>query len=98
MKKLALAGAVLLAACGGPAEYTEAAGQFDLDSVDSALVSGGQIRDHYIVVLKEGADPMAFTHGRGISATFHYDAVLNGFAAWLPPGLLSQVMSDPDVE
>jgi len=97
MKKLAIVGAVLLAACGGPAEYTEAAGFFDLDSVDSALVSGGQIKGHYIVTLREGTDPSAFTSGRGIAATFHYNSAMNGFAAWVPPGLLGQLLEDPSV-
>jgi len=97
MKRLALVGAVLLAACGGPAEDPGAVGYFDLDSLDSSLVSGGQIKGHYIVTLKEGASPAAFTQARGIQATFHYDSALNGFAAWLPPGLLSQVLADPSV-
>jgi len=98
MKRIALVGAVLLAACGGPAQDADVVGSFDLDSLDSSLVSGGQIKDHYIVVLKEHSNPVAFTHARGITSTFQYTTVLNGFAAWLPPGLLNQVMSDPDVE
>jgi len=97
MRQLALVGALLLAACGGPAQDPEAIGYLDLDAVDSSLISGGQVKGHYIVTLREGTDPATFTSRHGVTATFMYRDAMNGFAAWLPPGLLNQVLADEAV-
>lgn len=101
MKKHVLAGVSALvfavAGCGGPADYAEPVGSLDFDSLDSSLVSGGVIKGHYIVVLREGADPASVAGFHELPTTFQYRTVLNGFAAWIAPGQLSKLQSDPDV-
>ena len=59
---------------------------------------GKAIPNHYIVVVKEGADGRAVAAIAGVQPKFEYTAVLNGFAAELNAGQLNAVQRNPDVE
>jgi subtilisin family serine protease len=59
---------------------------------------GKAIPNHYIVVVKEGADGRAVAAVAGVQPKFEYTAVLNGFAAELNAGQLNAVQRNPDVE
>jgi len=50
----------------------------------------------YIVVLKDGRDPVAAAARQGVTPTYVYDAALSGYAARLSPALLKKVAADPD--
>jgi subtilisin family serine protease len=100
VKKHVLAGvfaAVFAVGCGGPAEFPEPVGFLDVDSLDSSLIAGGVIDGHYIVTLRDGADPAEVAGAHGLRPTFAYRTALNGFAGWIAPGQLSRLQSDPDV-
>lgn len=77
----------------------------DADSVDPG-VNQGQIsaKDHYIVLLKAGtvstqsvASDIA-SDTAGVTPTFVYHYVFNGFAAVIPPDKLDAVRNDPNVQ
>jgi subtilisin family serine protease len=55
------------------------------------------IPDHYIVVLKDGADPRAVAAISGITPAHVYTAALNGFAAQLNQGQLNALQHHPGV-
>jgi subtilisin family serine protease len=55
------------------------------------------IKDSYIVVLKDGADPRAVAAVVGADPRYVYDAVVNGFAATLSAGQLSALQHNPNV-
>ena len=59
---------------------------------------GKAIPNHYIVVVKEGADARAVAAIAGVQPKFEYTAVLNGFAAELNAGQLNAVQRNPNVE
>jgi subtilisin family serine protease len=55
------------------------------------------IPDHYIVVLKDGADPHAVAALSGVTPAHVYTAALNGFAAQLNQGQLNALQHHPSV-
>jgi subtilisin family serine protease len=69
------------------------------DAATPTFSSAGQvIKDSYIVVLKEGADPRAVAVAAGANPRFVYEAVLNGFAANLNAGQLNALSRNPQVD
>lgn len=61
----------------------------------------GAIEGQYIVRVREGVDPKGAANGllNGQAFVLHTYTVINGFAATnIPPGLLRQILDDPDVE
>src|SRR5262245_14051203 len=66
----------------------------------AALVVRGApkaIPNHYIVVLKDGADPHAVAAHSGVTPAHLYTAALNGFAAELNQGQLNALQHHPGV-
>jgi subtilisin family serine protease len=59
---------------------------------------GKAIPNHYIVVVKEGADAHAVAAIAGVQPQFEYTAALHGFAAELNAGQLNAVQRNPNVE
>jgi hypothetical protein len=63
----------------------------------------GQIKDHYIVVLKDGAAPDDAERAKkqarddGGDVKHQYDSALKGFSAKLTPKALADLRQDPDV-
>jgi subtilisin family serine protease len=64
------------------------------------LLSAGAnaIEGHYIVVLKEGANPRSVAAVAGVEPGFVYTAALNGFSAELNRGQLTALQHNPNVE
>lgn len=60
-------------------------------------VSGNQIRDSYIVVLNESANPRSVAAIAGVNPHFVYAAALNGFSAELNQGQLNALQHNPNV-
>lgn len=96
----------MLFACAGVAlaQTTEPErGQEELLAPTSSLDAGEVIPSHYIVVLDEdAADPASVASDLagevGLETTYVYRNALDGFAAEIPAGNLSEVRSDPRVE
>jgi subtilisin family serine protease len=63
-----------------------------------ARAQGKVIPDHYIVVLKAGADPRAVAAVAHANPNYVYDAALNGFAAQLNAGQLNALQHNPNVD
>ena len=59
---------------------------------------GKPIPDHYIVVLKAGADPRSVAAIAHVTTQYVYDAALNGFAAELNTGQLTALQHNPNVD
>jgi len=57
----------------------------------------GPISGKYIVLLKEGASPVAVAAGHGVAPDFVYRTAVNGFAGAIPPGRLRALRNDPRV-
>ncbi|HUP89396.1 MAG TPA: S8 family serine peptidase [Longimicrobiales bacterium] len=60
-------------------------------------VGGNQIRDSYIVVLNENANPRSVAAVAGVNPHFVYEAALNGFSAELNQGQLNALQHNPNV-
>jgi subtilisin family serine protease len=91
---LSVAALLALAACGdGSPVATPAPGPALLVSAAADRAIPG----HYVVVLKDGADPRAVAAVAGVSPRFVYTAALNGFAAALNAGQLNAVRNHPAV-
>jgi len=67
-------------------------------SVAYAQVTGDIIKDRYIVQLKPGVPAARAGQNHGLAPLHVYGAALNGYAAFIPPGLLRRVAADPQVE
>jgi len=63
-----------------------------------AQSAGDVVPDRYIITLKPGVDPVLASAQRGIGAIRHFNLVLNGYVATLPPGLARQLANAPEVE
>jgi subtilisin family serine protease len=63
-----------------------------------ARAQGKVIPDHYIVVLKAGADPRSVAAVAHANPNYVYDAALNGFAAQLNAGQLNALQHNPNVD
>jgi subtilisin family serine protease len=63
-----------------------------------ARAQGKVIPDHYIVVLKAGANPRAVAAVAHANPNYVYDAALNGFAAQLNAGQLNALQHNPNVD
>jgi subtilisin family serine protease len=63
-----------------------------------ARAQGKVIPDHYIVVLKVGADPRSVAAVAHANPNYVYDAALNGFAAQLNAGQLNALQHNPNVD
>jgi subtilisin family serine protease len=59
--------------------------------------STGSIKDSYIVVLEDNADPRSVAAVAGVSPMFVYTAALTGFAATLNHGQLTALLHNPNV-
>jgi len=55
------------------------------------------VPDHYIVALRPGAAPATVAARHGLAPTFVYNAAMNGFAGFVPPGILRKLLTDPQV-
>jgi subtilisin family serine protease len=84
-----------LAACGDSATGPAAAAA-DGAAPLHAAVSGG-IAGEYVVVLREGADPVSVAAVAGVHPRHVYTAALTGFAAALNPGQLAALRHHPAV-
>jgi len=58
---------------------------------------GAAVPDNYIIQLQPGANPAAVAARHGVAPKFMYDAAINGFAGFVPPGILRQLQADPEV-
>src|SRR5688500_1968157 len=56
------------------------------------------IKDSYIIVLKDGAEPTAVAAIAGVRPTHVYTAALNGFSATLNEGQLNALRHNPNVD
>jgi subtilisin family serine protease len=63
----------------------------------AAAAPGRAVPGHYIVVLREGADPRAVAAVAGVSPRHVYTAALTGFAAALNAGQLTALRHNPAV-
>jgi subtilisin len=58
---------------------------------------GAVVPDNYIVELHPGAIPTAVAARHGLAPKFVYKTAINGFAGFVPPGILKKLQADPDV-
>jgi subtilisin family serine protease len=63
-----------------------------------AAAPGRGIEGHYVVVVRQGADPRSVAAVAGVSPRYVYTAALNGFAATLNAGQLNAIRHNPAVE
>lgn len=84
---------VVSLACTDPSAPTASAAK------GAPLLSAGRqpVPNEYIVVLKQGASPVAVAEAAGASPRFVYAAALNGFAATLTDAQLDAVRRNPEV-
>ncbi len=85
---LVLALALALLAIGSANETTQAA---------ATPKAGATVPGHYIVVLRDGADPEAFAAAHGVAADVVYRHALRGFAASLSAKAAAALRADPNV-
>ena len=90
------AGVLSLAACADGTPVGVAGSDSGTPAPLLAAQSRG-IDGHYVVVLREGADPRAVAAVAGADPRFVYTAALNGFAGPLNAGQLNAVLHHPDV-
>jgi subtilisin family serine protease len=94
MKRLAgllVSGLVLSASLLSSAAATAAPAKF-IPAKDKAIAN------HYIVVLKEGANSRSIAAVSGVSPKHVYESALNGFAAELNAGQLNALRHNPNVD
>lgn len=92
---LALACGLVLGAC---ADDTSAPAPVTGDRLAPLMsVQGENIRDAYIVVVKDGADPRSVAAVVGVNPRYVYTAAVNGFAGTLNAGQLTALRSNPNV-
>lgn len=60
--------------------------------------AGEAVPDRYIVQLKPGVPAVATARAHGVTPIHVFSRVANGYAGFIPPGLLARVTSDPLVE
>ncbi len=87
-------------------QYSAVIGLFSI--LLASGISGGvsalpeQIRDRYIVILNDNADPWSVANEmaqqRGLAVSNVYENAVNGFSATIPKGLLDKVSSDSRVK
>jgi subtilisin family serine protease len=94
LRSALLGGIIFLAACSDNNTSPVA----PEDGSAPSFSVGSQIKDSYIVVLKEGADPHAIAAVVGANPRYVYEAALNGFAANLNAGQLNGLSRHPAVE
>jgi subtilisin family serine protease len=58
---------------------------------------GDHVPDHYILELRAGANAHGVAARHGLQPSFVYEKAVNGFAGFIPPGLLRRLQNDPDV-
>ncbi len=58
---------------------------------------GAVVPDNYIIQLRAGAVPRAVAARHGLAPKFVYSAAINGFAGFVPPGILKKLQNDPEV-
>jgi subtilisin family serine protease len=94
MKKLALLLPLAIVACSD--ESTAPITQPAEGAPVFSAASGG-VKDQYIVVLNEGANPRSVAAVAGVSPRYVYTAALNGFAGTLNAGQLTALRHNPNV-
>jgi subtilisin family serine protease len=94
MKKLALLLPLAVAAC---ADETRAPVTAPETGAPVLSAAAGGIKDQYIVVLKEGANPRSVAAVAGVEPGYVYAAALNGFSAELNGGQLTALRHNPNV-
>jgi len=101
MKKLIVNLAALnLIACGAAqvGEAEEVQGQeFDASQLALKADANGRIPGHYIVRLKDDANPDEVVRGHGLSANFIYRNAIRGFAGPIPEARLEMLRQDERV-
>jgi subtilisin family serine protease len=60
--------------------------------------AGEIVPGRYIVQLKSGVSAAAAARAHGVAADHVFGRALNGYAGFIPPGLLARVAADPQVE
>jgi subtilisin family serine protease len=90
--------AVLLLPLGltGPAAAAPA-GATATSPAAPAAERGKPIPDHYVVTLRDGAEPRGVARRHAADPRYLYTSALNGFAAELNPGQLRALQNDEDV-
>jgi subtilisin family serine protease len=101
MKKLIVNLAALnLIACGA-AQVDEAEElknqELDVSALAMKADANGHIPGHFIVQLKDDADPEEVIRGHGLSANFVYRNTIRGFAGPIPEARLEMLRNDPRV-
>lgn len=56
-----------------------------------------RVPDHYIVQVRQNAQPAAVAGRHGLAPGFVYNRAMNGFAGFVPPGRVAALAADPDV-
>ena len=100
MNKLSLVAVATLglgAACAEAPLTTPAASTPELDSPSFATGGSDVIPGRFIVVLREGASPVAVAQAHGAAPDFVYRAALNGFAGSISEAARSGLMRDSRV-
>jgi subtilisin family serine protease len=94
MKKLALLLPLAIVACSD--ESTAPITQ-PVEGAPVFSAASGGVKDQYIVVLNEGANPRSVAAVAGVSPRYVYTAALNGFAGTLNAGQLTALRHNPNV-
>ncbi|HSP77945.1 MAG TPA: S8 family serine peptidase [Myxococcaceae bacterium] len=99
MKKLVVTLAALnLVACGGAQlDMEEQLQEVDTEILALTADQNGRIPGHYIVILKDGAEPSAVARAHGVAPSFTYDRAIRGFAGYIPEARLEMLKADPSV-
>ena len=95
--KAVLTLSVVLAACADDTNAPQADRPAEALAPVMAVV-GEPIKDSYVIVLREGADPTSVAAVAGIRPNHVYTAVLNGFSATLNEGQLNALRHNPSVD
>lgn len=58
---------------------------------------GDAVPDQYIIQVQAGVNAAAVAARHGVAPRFLYAAAVNGFAGFIPPGLVRRVQNDPQI-
>jgi subtilisin family serine protease len=91
-----LALTLVVAACSDDTNAPQQ--QSRADGLAPVMSVGDQIKDSYVIVLKDDADPRSVAAVAGINPRHVYVAALNGFSATLNDGQLNALRNNPNVD